>query len=235
MSISRCKSGRYILPLYPALALMMGGMWTSISGTEGKNVYLNKWIKYTLAIALVIILILSIGFPIYTFTHYPKLFPMGVGIGILFTVGIVGKVFVKRFRGYNVSFSIIIAFFMITALVYMKELSTYNYRHSPGLALANTVSQHVKKDELYYYDVPDECLSPMNFYMNRLIPEIKNKNDLSGVFSADDTVYCVVGKKAYDEKNSFRNVPHTVLQNIRYKDIDLILLVNHLMTNQAEW
>jgi 4-amino-4-deoxy-L-arabinose transferase-like glycosyltransferase len=235
MSISRCKSARYILPLYPALALMMGGMWTSISRTEGRNVYLSKWIKYTLAIALVIILILSIGFPIYTFTHYTKIFPVGVGIGILFTVGIVGKVFVKRFQGYNVSFSIIIAFFMITALVYMKELSTYNYRHSPGLDLANTVSQHVKRNELYYYKVPDECLSPMNFYMNRLIPEIKNENNLSQVFLTDKIVYCIVGKKAYDEKNSFQNVSHTILQNIRYKDIELILLVNHLKTDQTDW
>ena len=235
MSISRCKSARYILPLYPALALMMGGMWTSISGTEGKNVCLNKWIKYTLAIALVTILILSIGFPIYTFTHYTELFPVGVCISILFTVGIAGRLFVKRFQGYNVSFSIIIAFFTITALVYMKELSTYNYRHSPGIDLANTVSQHVKKNELYYYEVPDECLSPMNFYMNRLIPEIKNKNNLSSIFSSDNTVYCIVGKKAYNEKNDFHNVPHTVLQNIRYKDIDLILIVNHLMANQKEW
>src|SRR3989339_1807948 len=235
MSISRCKSARYILPLYPALALVIGGMWTSISGTEGKNVYLGKWIKYTLAISLVIILILSIGFPVYAFTHYPKLFPVGVGIGILFTIGIVGKVFVKRFQGYNVSFSIIIAFFMITALVYMKELSTYNYRHSPGLDLANTVSQHVKRNELYYYKVPDECLSPMNFYMNRLIPEIKNENNLSQVFLTDKIVYCIVGKKAYDEKNSFQNVSHTILQNIRYKDIELILLVNHLKTDQTEW
>ena len=101
MSISRCKSARYILPLYPALALMMGGMWTSISRTEGKNVYLGKWIKYTLAISLVIILILSVGFPVYAFTHYPKLFPVGVGVGILFTIGIVGKVFVKIFQGHN--------------------------------------------------------------------------------------------------------------------------------------
>jgi 4-amino-4-deoxy-L-arabinose transferase-like glycosyltransferase len=235
MSISRCKSARYILPLYPALALMMGGMWTSISRTEGKNVYLGKWIKYTLAISLVIILILSVGFPVYSFSHYPKLFPVGVGIGILFTVGIAGKLFIKRSRGYNISFSIIIAFFTIIALIYMKELSTYNYRHSPDLDLANTVSQHVKRNELYYYKVPDECLSPMNFYMNRLIPEIKNENNLSEAFLTNNAVYCIAGKKAYDEKNSFQNVSHTVLQNIRYKDIELILIVNHLKTDRAEW
>ena len=235
MSISRCKSARYILPLYPVLALTIGDMWTSISRTERKNVYLGKWIKYTLAISLVIILILSVGFPVYAFTHYPKLFPVGVGIGILFTVGIAGKLFIKRIRGYNISFSIIIAFFTIVALIYMKELSTYNYRHSPGLDLANTVSQHVKRNELYYYKVPDECLSPMNFYMNRLIPEIKNENNLSEVFLTNNTVYCIAGKKAYEEKNSFQNVSHTILQDIRYKDIDLILIVSHLKTDQTEW
>jgi len=214
---------------------MMGGMWTSIFKTDGKNVYLDKWIKYTLAISLAIVLMLSVGFPVYAFAHYPKLFPVGVGIGILFTVGIAGKLFIKRFRGSNISFSIIIAFFTIIALVYMKELSTYNYRHSPGLDLANVVSQHIKRDELYYYKVPDECLSPMNFYMNRLIPEIKNENNLSEAFLTNNTVYCIVGKKAYNEKNSFQNVSHTVLQNIRYKDIDLILIVNHLKTDRAEW
>ncbi|MBI2471176.1 MAG: glycosyltransferase family 39 protein [Planctomycetes bacterium] len=235
MSISRCKSARYILPLYPALALMIGGMWTSLSGTGEKNVYMNKWIRYTLAIALVIILILSIGFPVYTFTHYTELFPVGVGIGVIFTAGILGRFFVKRFQNYNVSFFIIIAFFTITALVYMKELSSYNYRHSPGLDLANKVSQYVKKDELYYYEVPDECLSPMNFYMNRLIPEIKNKNNLSSIFLSDNAVYCIVGKKAYDEKNNFHKVPHTLIQNIRYKDIDLVLIANRPVTDQTEW
>ncbi|MFN3533705.1 MAG: ArnT family glycosyltransferase, partial [Candidatus Brocadia sp.] len=66
MSISRCKSARYILPLYPALALMMGGMWSRLSGNETNNVYLKKWTKYTLVIVLGIILVASIGFPVYT-------------------------------------------------------------------------------------------------------------------------------------------------------------------------
>jgi len=75
----------------------------------------------------------------------------------------------------------------------------------------------------------------MNFYMNRLIPEIKNEKNLSEAFLTNNTVYCIAGKKAYEEKNSFQNVSHTVLQNIRYKDIDLILMVSHLKTDQAEW
>ncbi len=235
MSISRCKSARYILPLYPALALMMGGMWTSVSGDGISNAYLKKWIKYTVATALILIVALSIGAPIYTYKHYPEIFPVCLGIGIIFTIGIAGRFITKKFQGYNVSFAIIIAFFTIIALVYMKELSLYNYRHSPGLDLAHTVSQHVKKDELYCYEVPDECLSPMNFYLNRLIPRIENEHNLSSIFSSNNTAYCIVGKKGYDKKNRFQNIPHTVLQDIRYKDIDLILITNHPPANQTAW
>lgn len=235
MSISRCKSARYILPLYPALALMIGGMWSRLSENETNNVYLKKWTKCTLAIVLGIILVASIGFPVYTFTHYTKLLPVSIGVGILFSAGIVCRFFIKRLQNHNFSFALIIAFFTIIALVYMKELTAHNYRHSPGLDLANTVSQHVQKNELYYHEVPDECLSPLNFYMNRLIREIRNERQLSKAFLSNKTIFCIVGKKAYEETSLFHNVPHIRIQGIRYKDIDLILVVNQPKTSQTEW
>ena len=182
-----------------------------------------------------IILMLSIGFPVYLYKHYTELFLVGVGIGILFSAGIVCRFFIKRLQNHNFSFALIIAFFTIIALVYMKELTAYNYRHSPGLDLANAVSQHVQKNELYYHEVPDECLSPMNFYMNRLIREIRNERQLSKAFLSSNTAYCIVGKKAYDETSFFHNVPHIRIQNIRYKDIDLTLIVNQPKADQTEW
>lgn len=235
MSISRCKSARYILPLYPALALMIGGMWAQLSGRETNNIYLKKWVRYTLAIVLGAILASSIGFPVYTFTHYTKLFPVGVAVGILFSGCIICRFFMKRLQNHNFSFALIIAFFITIALVYMKELTSHNYRHSPGLDLANTISQHVQKNELYYHDVPDECLSPINFYMNRLTHEIRNEHQLSKVFLSDKTIYCITGREAYEKTGFFHNIPHIRIQDIQYKDIDLTLIVNQPKSDQTEW
>ncbi|MFN3533107.1 MAG: hypothetical protein ACK41Q_11425, partial [Candidatus Brocadia sp.] len=172
---------------------------------------------------------------VYTFTHYTKLFPVGIGVGILFSASIVCRFFVKKLQSHNFSFAIIIAFFTTIALIYMKELTAHNYRHSPGLDLANAVSYHVQKNELYYYKVPDECLSPVNFYMNRLIPEIRNERQLSKAFLSDKTIYCIAGRKAYEESSLFHHVPHTRIQDIRYKDIDLTLIVNQPKADQTEW
>jgi len=97
------------------------------------------------------------------------------------------------------------------------------------------VSKHVNRNDLYYHEVPDECLSPMNFYMNRIIPKIKNQQQLADTFLSDKDVYCIVGKKAYDETEFFRHIPHRVMQNIRYKDIDLVLIKNHPKAIQTEW
>ena len=235
MSISQCKSARYILPLYPAVSLMMGGMLASIADMPANNTYLNKWTKYTLALMLVIIFALSIGASVYTHSHYTELYPFSIGIAIIFITITAGRVLTKKLQSQTVSFLIICAFFTIVGMVYIKELSLYNYRHSPGLDLANAVSKHVNRDDLYYHEVPDECLSPMNFYMNRIIPKIKNQQQLADTFLSDKDVYCIVGKKAYDETEFFRHLPHRVMQNIRYKDIDLVLIKNHPKAIQTEW
>ncbi|HHT9106937.1 MAG TPA: hypothetical protein ACFYD7_13860, partial [Candidatus Wujingus californicus] len=213
----------------------IGGMLASIADMPANNTYLNKWTKYTLASMLVIIFALSIGAPVYTHSHYTELYPFSIGIAIIFITITAGRVLTKKLRSQTVSFLIICAFFTIVGMVYIKELSLYNYRHSPGLDLANAVSKHVNRDDLYYHEVPDECLSPMNFYMNRIIPKIKNQQHLSDTFLSDKDVYCIVGKKAYEETDLFNNIPHSLIKNIRYKDIDLILISNHTEAGKAEW
>jgi hypothetical protein len=58
---------------------------------------------------------------------------------------------------------------------------------------------------------------------------------MSDTFLSDKDVYCIVGKKAYEETDLFNNMPHSLIKNIRYKDIDLILISNHTEAGKAEW
>ncbi|MCF6148697.1 MAG: glycosyltransferase family 39 protein [Candidatus Kuenenia sp.] len=236
MSFSRCKSGRYILPLYPAVALMFGGMWAEVPFAETKNVFWGKWVKYTTIAAFAIIIIASWGLLFYTRTHFTELFPISIGICIVFTAAIVCRSFFKNLRNYTFSYAIIFLFFVSIGLVYMKELTAYNYNHSLGLDLANFVSQYVKEDELYYYKVPDECLSPIDFYLNRIIPEVTEETQIASTFLSDKTIYCIVEKKAYNETlAAFQHILHTPVDEVRYKDIDLILLKNISNTYSTAW
>jgi len=226
MSFSKCKAPRYIFPLYPAFALMFGGMYADVSLPGTKNIFLSKWIRYTLCVAFGIIMIrwAAFSYTFYTRTQFEVLFMVSIGICVLLSIALLYRLLLKRLRDFKFSFVLIFLFSASANLVQMKEITTYNYRFSPGLALSNAVSKHVRKNKLYNYKVPERCIVAINLYMNRIVPEITEEKQIKDVLLSNKTAYCIVRKKEYRESDIFKNISHIKVDEMRYKDLEVILI-----------
>lgn len=241
LSIPKTKNARYMLPAYPALALMVGGMWDYVlrlkaegdrlkgkgsSALSLKPSALGLWMNISSIASLIILLIVLVAAPVFFLFKYQYLFPITVCISIIFLCAILLLYYYKRAKLHRWSFAVITAFYIIAQLIHVHALSVEDVHHSPGRELARNVSTYVKEDELQAYNLPVKYTEPLNFYMNRVLPTLKKKEDIHRALTSSKPIYLI--KQISDYQSLDENLKAMVKfeKEVFYKDEHLILISN---------
>jgi 4-amino-4-deoxy-L-arabinose transferase-like glycosyltransferase len=224
LSIPECKNTRYMLPAYPALALMVGGMWHY--ALSAKNRVLEKWLNPSIFASLIILLIVLIAAPVFFFFKYQYLFPIIMCTSIVFLCAIPLLYLYKRAKIHQWSFAVITAFYILAQCIHVHALSVEDIRHSPGRDLAMSVSKCVKGDELIAYNLPVKYTEPLNFYMNRIMPALKKQEGIYKALTSSKPIYLIMRENDYQSLDEDLKAMIKFEKEVFYKNKQLVLFSN---------
>ena len=189
LSFSTGKRGIYLLPLYPALSLEVGKLW---SDWIGRSVGRLKpfWVSfavYGLALGLIVA---GIVIPLYCLKRLPSYIPYSFP-GVILLIGAGSAMFfLHRSRQYRAVFGVIVgltaaAFFYTTSVIF----PLINESES-GRFLSEEVSARVQpEDKLGVYG---EKTGMYNFYTGIVpITELNNEEELSLFLQSSVRVFCL--------------------------------------------
>jgi 4-amino-4-deoxy-L-arabinose transferase-like glycosyltransferase len=193
-SFAQTKLPNYILPCYPALALLTGSYLSKWMSRE--TILSARWMLTAIGMLATVGVILAIGVPIASSIYFPGFRWFGF-IGILFLVqsGIMLRAImqqrqtwlVQSYCGFAVVNAIIMMGFLAAPLSYMQD----------GYRIGKEIVQHFPADTpiaTFRYFSPN-----LPFYAQRQILRFSNPEQLVTYSKAHPEAVIIVADKAYTE------------------------------------
>jgi 4-amino-4-deoxy-L-arabinose transferase-like glycosyltransferase len=225
-SLSKGKRGVYLLPLYPAVSLMVGKLWDDFISTPLDR-FRNAWISVPLyglmGMALIggaaIPWILSMKFPSYLRYSLPITFLL-VGGGLVMFV-------LCRFKNYAAIFFLLIGMvtggYFYTARVIFPLVNPYK----SARFLAQEITARIQPGEklVVYGRV---STGPFNYYTG-IVPilDLSNMADLFSLLDSSDRVFCLLDEKAFSQFRKTEGRPKVQLISRRMVGDEEIVLVSN--------
>ena len=225
-SLSKGKRGVYLLPLYPAVSLMVGKLWDDFISTPMDR-FRNAWISVPLygfmGMALVagaaIPWILSIKFPSYLRYSLPITFLL-VGGGLVMFV-------LCRFKSYAAIFFLLIGMvaggYFYTSRIIFPLVNPYK----SARFLAQEITARIQPGErlVVYGRV---STGPFNYYTG-IVPilDLSNMADLFSILESSDRVFCLLDYKDFLQFQKIEGRPKVHLISRRAVGDDEIVLVSN--------
>jgi 4-amino-4-deoxy-L-arabinose transferase-like glycosyltransferase len=193
-SLAGAKRNEYILPLYPALAILIAQGWERFL-LDKKDTLLKKM---TLG-GIFAFAFLAIGAglfgPIFSLIKYPQDLVWNGLLGLLFVLGGAAVLFFAKRRQY-------IAFFPVVAVLMVGFIVTFTSHIVPTYLKYTTpndfctkIAEEVKPgDELISFRCQDEFIINE---LDRMIPNIDQEGDLDTYLTAKKQVFIIMDGKEF--------------------------------------
>ncbi|HLG30681.1 MAG TPA: hypothetical protein VI387_10760, partial [Candidatus Brocadiales bacterium] len=111
-------------------------------------------------------------------------------------------------------------------IIHVHALSVEDVHISPGMEFVKRVSTYVKEDELLTYNLPVKYTEPLNFYMNRVLPALKKKEDIYRALTSSKPIYLIMQTSDYQSLDGDLKMMAKFDKEVFYKDECLILISN---------
>lgn len=207
-SLAGAKRNEYILPLYPALAILTAQTWERFL-TDKKDSLLKKM---TLG-GIFAFAFLAVGAglfgPIFSLIEYPENLLWNSLLGVLFVIGgLTILIFAKR-RQYIVFFPVTVILmmgFIFTFTVHV--VPTYLKYTTPDEFCAKVASNVGPADELISFQCQDEFIINE---LDRMIPNINQESDLDNYLTREKQVYIIIDGKEFLRLKDEKPLMHLVV------------------------
>jgi 4-amino-4-deoxy-L-arabinose transferase-like glycosyltransferase len=222
-SFSTGKRELYILPLYPAAALIAGKFWAdSIAKQEG------RFLKLLMNISLSIFVFIVMAFDIFLYFFRSKFYKF---LGLLpnfnlpnfLTLSIVMAVLILVLINKKKVCFLLILLMMSSAMIYAAGsiFPWFNQFKSAKPLSQEIVSLMRPGDELIIYKKEP---SAFNFYTGIYpIREVKARENLSHMLQSDKRIFCLIAKRDYERLKGFIKEVHILRQaNIGHREFVLL-------------
>jgi 4-amino-4-deoxy-L-arabinose transferase-like glycosyltransferase len=193
-SLAGAKRNEYILPLYPALAILTAQAWERFF-VDKKDSLLKK--ITLLGIYAFAFLAIGAGLfgPIFSLIKYPQDLLWNGLLGLLLVLGGVTILFFAKRRQY-------IAFFPVTAIVMMGFIFTFTSHIAPTYLKYTTPNEFCAKvasavgsdAELISFRCQDEFIINQ---LDRMIPNIDQESDLDNYLAGGKQVFIIMDGKEF--------------------------------------
>ncbi len=203
-STASSKLSTYILPLFPAAALLVAGLWSDLFGMPVPR-GARKGILYPTAL----LLLAMVAAILYMLINPITALTVGYGIsttlinvvGLVMTAGI-GLIFLLiLFRRYPMAFAATTGWVVVGILMFLLLIVPYinPYRSTKGLAA--TLDPLLPKGEklTFFHREKDSAL----FYTDRKAAIIRGQPALAEHLASKKRVFCVIEKKHFDRLVGF--------------------------------
>jgi len=202
-SISRTKRSEYLLPIFPAMALMVGYLFDRAFLYWQEDIFWRKLVARPTYIFLAVCLLAGLGLPIYTWWMAGDWLLVVLPIAVICIAGaVISFVFLKKNKGLPAIVSVVV---LICAIVtygtgaVVGKLNDRNSVRSFCLAIADKIKD---EEKLITYDHYRPAYA---YYSRKFVEDIKDPETLLNLFKSEKPVYVYAREKDYLQlKDTFR-------------------------------
>lgn len=190
-SFSKGKRGLYLLPLFPAVSLMVGKWWDDYMSEPIKDLH-HRWSSIPLRIFSGLLLGLGVGIPWVVSTRFPSYLPYSLPIAFLFFGGSIALFILHRFR-YRAAVFFLIVGIMASGFFYILRVAfpLINPYKSARFISQEITSRIQPGERLVIYG--DFVIAPYNYYTG-IVPilEIEKREELLNFLQLGERVFCLM-------------------------------------------
>lgn len=209
-SLAKSKLPTYILPLFPAAALLVGALFTELFRTPTWRLQRGMVFSY---LPIVVALPLALGY-VWLFPPHSVLRTTGIslaqinGVGLGVAVWACGAFILLLSRRHRAFFSAIVALVVVGMTVLIAYLIPHvnPYRSTKTLALKIDQMMPPGDDVVFYRQEKDSAL----FYIDRKGRVIKPPDELKAFLDSERPVYFIVEEKYLDNVTHLMDRMHEV-------------------------
>ncbi len=220
------KRTRYLLPMYPALALMVGWFfdrWAAGLIRVGARLY--AWIWAALGAAATLALALPLNLDAGVMVVVPSRVDQTLLlVGLLVAGGILGAVVLRQGRIFT-GFSVI---WLTMGLVLFSETKIFvpNYNQAYDLkGFSRRVLRRVRpEDQLFAFQLRRKI--PYEFYLKRTLGDIEDPEELTVLLSGSRPVYFLVDERHWRKFEEPTGEVWPIVDRANYPGPDILLGTN---------
>ncbi|MBW2040242.1 MAG: glycosyltransferase family 39 protein [Deltaproteobacteria bacterium] len=198
-SLSKGKREIYLLPLYPAVALMVGYLWNELSlSAEGAE---KKLLTVPLFTMIIISVLAAIGLPIMVALKGPRYlehpWEIGVVLGFILGAGALLCSLAQRYRRLDLPFYLIVAMMFALGLYstarIFPEINPYKSARPISQAIVSIMRPG---DQLGVYRLQG---SEYNYYTGlEKITRAETEEQLNDFLRSPQRIFCIMRKRHYE-------------------------------------
>ncbi len=225
-TLSKGKRGLYLLPLFPAVSLMIGKLWEDFISSSMKH-FRHEWITIPLYVWMGAILVAGVALPWVILTKLPSYFPYSLPVALILVGVAVGLFVFSRFKSYGVVFLLVIGImaggFFYALRVVFPLVNPYK---SARFICEEITSRMRPGDKLVLFG--DFEPAPFNFYTGIVpIPVFEEEEALSHFLRSQERVFCLLRSKDFLKFQRAEGPPaFQVILRRGVGDKDFILISN---------
>jgi len=225
-SLSKGKRPIYLLPLYPAVSLMVGKLWDDFISTPMER-FRNEWVSFPLYAFMGLALVSGAAIPWVISMKFPSYLPYSLPISFLLVGGSLAMFVLYRFKHHAA------ILFLIIGMV----AGGYFYTLRVIFPLVNQVkSARFTSQEITVQIQPGEKLAvygristgPFNYYTG-IVPvwELNEMADLLSFLRSSERVFCLIHFKEFSEFQKREGRPKVQLISRRRVGNQEIVLISN--------
>lgn len=192
-SFSKGKRGLYLLPLFPAVSLLVGKWWDDYISESIKNLH-HRWFTIPFHIFMGFLLGVGVGIPWMIAAKFPSYLPYSLPIAFLFVGGSIALFILHRFRHRAAVFFLIVGImaggFFYTLRVAFPLINPYK---SARFISQEITSRIQPGEKLVIYG--DFVTAPYNYY-TEIVPileiEIEKREEFIRFLQSEKRVFCLM-------------------------------------------
>jgi 4-amino-4-deoxy-L-arabinose transferase-like glycosyltransferase len=223
-SLSKGKRGLYLLPLYPAVSIMIGKLWNDFISTSMDH-FRHGWISFPLYGFMGLALLAGAAIPWVISMKFPSYLSYSLPIAFLLVGGSLTLFVLNRFRMQGAIFFLLIGMmaggFFYTLRVVFPLVNPYK----SARFISQEITSRIKPGEkLCIYG--GLGTGPYNFYTG-IVPilELEKKEDLSNFLNSPKRVFCILTFRDFSSMQSMQDLPKVQVikrQGVGHNDVVLI-------------
>jgi 4-amino-4-deoxy-L-arabinose transferase-like glycosyltransferase len=126
----------------------------------------------------------------------------------------------KKMSSFLIPFLLFILIWHTVEINWIRK----NPSHSPGLSLVGELRPIIKESTLFGYQLDVSTVEEINFYLDRVIPLLKETEDLSVLLGRKGRGWVLMPKKVYEEVRTRGNGLGVFIREFQYKKEGLVLV-----------
>jgi 4-amino-4-deoxy-L-arabinose transferase-like glycosyltransferase len=225
-SSSKGKRSLYLLPLYPASALLVGKLWDDFISTPMDH-FRHEWISFPLYGFIGLALLAGASLPWVVSMKFPSYLLYSLPVAFLLVAGSIAIFFLYRFKNHGTILCLIMGiiaagFFYISRVV----LPLVNPYKSSRFISHEITSRILPGEKLSVYG--RVSAAPYNFYTGIVpIEELNTREELLHFLESSGRVFCLLPFKDFTQFQTKEGWPEVqLIARRKVGDIDIVLISN---------